>query len=78
MPVSALGKLFIESKWMCTKCGGDLHAYNLLSTRLRTDQLQFCDLCVLELERNDVSYRKNRAADSGQTYADLLKQGLQR
>ena len=61
---------------MCKKCKGKLNEYSLVTLRLRVDQLAFCDMCLLELERCDLSYRQNRKADAEVTFRQLRKARL--
>lgn len=61
---------------MCKMCKGDLKAYSLITHRLRVDQLAFCDMCLLTLERCDISYRKKQLPDAMVTFRQLRKSGF--
>lgn len=61
---------------MCKMCKGSLKAYSLVTRKLRVDQLAFCDKCILELERYDLSYKSSGIPDAEVTFRQLRKSGF--
>ena len=61
---------------MCKCCKKELNTAYLVTRKLREYDLEFCDYCLLEFERNDISYRKSMRKNSVQFYRSLLREKI--